>query len=321
MKDSFNEIYLHMFFEESGKINFDIGKFKNFIETSIKFKDNNVISEDKMLLIDIPDKLLNYCYDHQNEIIEFNKVKEFCKESKHYQNIKNVKGKNLYFTIFDFSNKHEIKKFIFNIFKIEPEDIEVFNEAFKYFEERCSKLDGFYNTYNEIAICIINEKSSNIIETLYHELSHYIQDMCNIRITNDFKFDENKLENNEKFKKLKELGITYNDLNYYFSGDEFNVHIDELIMGLWKTYIKFYITEFEHIFQFLIMVRHEILTDNNFINSNLMLNYMITNGNNSAPLVMFAASCYFNHKYQKIDEIVRKVLTQKFNEWKERKNL
>jgi hypothetical protein len=79
MIKNFNEIYLHMFFEHTGEIDFDIAKFKDFIKTSVKFKNNNVISEDKSLLIDVPDKLLNYCYDNQNEIIPFDKIKEFCK--------------------------------------------------------------------------------------------------------------------------------------------------------------------------------------------------------------------------------------------------
>ena len=317
MIKDFNEIHLHMFFEQTGEIDFDIEKFKDFIKTSVKIKNNNVISEDKSLLIDVPNKLLNYCYDNQNKIIPFDKIKEFCKQSKHYRNIKNVNGKNLYFTIFDFSNKRHIKKFIFKAFKIDPENIDAFNEAFKYFEEYCSNLDGFYNIYDDTAICVINENSSNLIETIYHELSHYIQQTCTIRITKNFKFDENKLENNERFKKLKSLGITFNDLNYYFSDKEFDVHVDELIIGLWKTYIKYYKDEYDqyvNCFYFLSMIINEIMNNNDFIHSKFAMNYMLANKNNLAPLIMFAASFYFNHKYQKIKSLVSHALTKKFNE-------
>ena len=64
------------------------------------------------------------------------------------------------------------------------------------------------------------------------------------------------------------------------------------------------------------MVRDEITNDNNFSKSKLLQNYALANNSNIAPLIMFASSYYFNHKYQKINEIIQSRLINKFNKWK-----
>ena len=92
------------------------------------------------------------------------------------------------------------------------------------------------------------------------------------------------------------------------------MHIDELIIGLWKTYIKYYKDEYANCFYFLSMIINEIMNNNDFIHSKFAMNYMLANKNNSAPLIMFAASFYFNHKYQKIKNLVSHTLNKKFNE-------
>lgn len=78
--------------------------------------------------------------------------------------------------------------------------------------------------------------------------------------------------------------------------------------------MKFYKNKCDHICQFLYKVRHEIITNNDFINSKILIQYKMVNNNDAAPLIMFAASYYFNHKYQKIDNIITKTLERKFSD-------
>lgn len=325
MNNKFNEVYLHMFYEgKTGELPFNLDKFKNFIDTSVKFKGGKIITEDKDLLIDIPTELFNYCYDHQNKIIEFEKIKDLMKNSKHYSNIKNINGINLYFTIFDFTNNNEISSFIFKSFNILPENNEEFKLAYNYFNTICKDLDGFFNYYEDKALCVINEKGTNVISTIYHELSHFIQTICNIRITKNFEFDNNKIkyvQTSDRFKRLEQLNITYDQLNYYFSSNEFLPHIDDLIIGLWKTYLKFYKERFPDILSFIYHIIDNIKDKGNFRDSKLCFNYSLANGNNIAPIIMFAASYYFNHKYQFIFRKVNNILIQKFHEWKKENNI
>ena len=150
---------------------------------------------------------------------------------------------SLLFKIFDFNDEFEIKDFIFKTFKITENESEIFLEDVKYFNDKCKHLDGFFNVYNNIGICIINANSCDVQATIYHELSHYIQLVGNIRTVKKFNVDKEKLEDNEKFKQLKALDITFQDLNYYFSSSEFVPHIDDLIVGLWNTFQEFYNTK------------------------------------------------------------------------------
>ena len=125
----FNEVYVRLFFESTGNFPFDINEFKKFLDTAIKFKDGNIISEDKNLLIDITPELFNYCVDNQDQIIQFDKIKELMQESKHFFNIKNKNEKPLYFKLFNFDDESEIKDFIFKTFKIDHQDTKTFLEA------------------------------------------------------------------------------------------------------------------------------------------------------------------------------------------------
>ena len=69
----FNEVYFRLFFESTGNISFTINGFKKFLDTAIKFKNGNIINEDKHLLIDIPSEFFNYCIENQGHKISFNK--------------------------------------------------------------------------------------------------------------------------------------------------------------------------------------------------------------------------------------------------------
>lgn len=312
--NKFNEVYFRLFFESVGNIPFNLKQFKKFLDYSIKFKNGNIISEDKNLLIDVTSDLFNYCIENQGEIISFTKIKKLMKKSKHYQNIKNSKGKDLIFNIFDFDDESEVKNFIFKTFKLDINN-DLFLDAYNHFNNVCKNIDGFFNFYNEIGICIINANSSDIQSTIYHELSHYIQKTANIRIINDFTFNKEKLEDNEKFKQLNVLGVKYEDLNYYFSKFEFIPHVNDLISGLWKTFQMFYINNADNIdpmLTFLISLNTEIINNKNFSKSIFLQKYSLANNGNIAPLIMYVASYYFNHKYQKITNYIKTGLNKKF---------
>lgn len=309
----FKEIYLQMLFESAGIVQFDYEKYLDFLKTVIKFKDGKIITEDKDLLIDVPINLINYCYDNQKKLIGFDKIKDFMKESKHYRNIKNVNGYDLFFMVFDFNNDTEITEFHRKFFNnLANDSLTKMEDDFKTY---CSKIDGFFNIYENKAVCVVNALSKNISNTIYHELSHFIQTICNIRIVKDFKFDKDALEKNERFKKLKEIDVTLEKLNYYYSNTEFSTHVDDLAVGLFKTFLSFYKDKFEFISDYMAMIRYEIITNKDFINSKITIDYKRANNGDIAPLIMFAASYYFNHKYQHINDTVIKILERKYSKY------
>lgn len=319
--NNFKHVYLRMIYESIGILKYNREEYLKFLKNSIKFKDEKIITENKDLLIDVLDELINYCIDNKDHKIIFSKIKNLMKNSKHYSNIKNLELNNeLFFTIFDFNDENEINEYHVKLFKdLSSNEIDQVNSDFKKY---CSNIDGFCNMidFNPINVCAINSNNKNIISTIYHELSHFIQKICNIRITESTEFDQNKekikITANKRLEKLKNLGISYNNLVYYFNREEFNVHVDDLINGLWNTYLMFYEDQFSSILFFIMMVRDEIKKDNDFNKSKLLQNYAFANNSNIAPLIMFAASYYFNHKYQKINEKIQYSLISKFNKWK-----
>lgn len=315
--NNFKHVYLRMIYESIGILKYNREEYLKFLKNSIKFKDEKIITEDKDLLIDVPDELINYCIDNKDHKINFSEIKNLMKNSKHYSNIKNFELNNeLFFTIFDFNDENEINEYHVKLFKdLSSNEIDQANSDFKKY---CSNIDGFCNMidFNPINVCAINSNNKNIISTIYHELSHFIQKICNIRITASTEFNKEKINNSEKNKILRSLNLTYDNLVYYFNQNEFSTHIDDLINGLWKTYFKFYKNEIKSINQFFYMISDEFRKKENFKNSIFLQKYSLSNESNVAPLIMFAASFYFNHKYQKIKNYVEKGLIYKFNKWK-----
>lgn len=307
-----------MIYEDTGILKFNSQLYLTFLKNSKKFKNNHIINEDKNLLIDIPEELINFCIENKNTLISFSDVKKLMKNSKHYSNIKNLQlNDTLFFSIFDFNDDNEINEFHMKLFKhLNSDEIDLANSDFKQY---CSLLDSFCNVedFKPINVCVINTYANDIYSTIYHELSHIIQKICNIRITPTTKFNQHvektKITANKKFKKLISLNISYEDLCYYFNSTEYTTHVDELITGLWNTYLKFYKNQFLNILFFLITVRKEIKNNSDFNKSTLLQHYAEANNNNIAPLIMFIAAYYFNHKYQKINDKIQNSLIKKFN--------
>jgi len=114
----------------------------------------------------------------------------------------------------------------------------------------------------------------------------------------------------------KIIGNYFKDLNYYFSNNEFATHVDQLIVGLWNTYFMFYKNQYQNILFYLFMINDTIDNERDFKQSQLFYNYSLANNNDITPLVMYVASRYFNHKNQKIFNILKQTLTAKFNKIK-----
>ena len=74
--------------------------------------------------------------------IQFKHIKPLMKTSKHYQNIKNINGNDLYFTMFNFNDALEIHKFHHNVFNITGK--EELKNKLKLFQENCIGLDRIY---------------------------------------------------------------------------------------------------------------------------------------------------------------------------------
>lgn len=301
--NEFKEIYLHMFYESAGTIPFDLNKYEEFLKTAIKIPVNEtVLTEDKQLLIDIPSKFFNYCLSHQNELIPYKTVKILLKSSKHFNNVKNIPEHKLYIAVFDFDDDLAIRSFHYNVFNIT--DNNELLTAVKLFKKYTNDCSGFENIYNDIHICVINENSLNFEQTLHHELSHYLQTISGIHITNKLQVTESEFENPE-LNSIKALNITINDLNYYFSSKEFSVHVDDLCVNLLKT---FNIYPKKQLWTFISDLNNVILNNDDFINTELFQLYTEVTNNDISGLIMLKAAKILNYKFDKIFKCIKNYL-------------
>lgn len=298
MKNTFNNIYLNILYESKNNIDFDKNKYLEFLTSLTKFTKTNIITEDKNNLIDIPTEFIQYLIQNCNTIIDSTHIKYFLKDSKHWQNLKNIKFKNIFFGLFDFSNEKEIDKFHVNCFNI---PIEYLNEARNEFKYYAGDLFGFYNSYENFEVVCVNTKCSNIFQTVYHELSHFIQANGNIRIVKEISLDEIKQKN-----VLKNIFQTdYDQVISYFSNKEFIPHVDDLIHMLHETKQQYYfnisnfeflekLNEFLHVKNRDEMIQHEFFQ-----------NFNKANNNNYDTLAMLLFSYISKYKFQKIFNIIK----------------
>lgn len=299
-----------MLYESSGQIPFDLNEYKLWLISAVKFKDLGIINQDKQLLLDITNEFIDYCISHQNEYISIDTIKQLMIESKHYSNIKNKSNITLYFSIFNFSDDTEINSFHYKLFNITDDND--LTAAKNMFKQQCKNCDGTINKFNNTNtyICTINSNALNLEETIYHELSHFIQCIGNIHLSEKtLKISKNEF--NDHLNNLKLIGITRADLIYYFSPKEFSVHVDELCKGLWKTYNKL---NGKHIWKFIEKINNEILLNNKFNESELYNTYAKINNNDIAPLVMFIAAKKLDFKFDNIFTTVKNYLLKKEKE-------
>lgn len=235
MHDIFNETYLNILYESAGIMQFDLKKYIEFLKNGTFFDENgSIIKEDRTLTIDVPDSLIEYCYKNQDSYISVEKIKDMLKKSKHNRNLKKDQNIQLYFSVFNFSNKMEVRSFNYKFFNIDDEDN--MQNALQYFNMYVKPYSGFFNIIDNVAVCIIN-CTSDIYQISNHELGHFLQTICGIRILKRDAYDRES-EKESSLKKLNDIGLTLNDFQYYVNAKEFFPHIDELTVGLRKTYHK-----------------------------------------------------------------------------------
>ncbi len=296
--NKFEKAYLNILYESSGIIPFNIDDYKNFLKTSIKFDNNNLVKEDKELLIDVPNSLIDYLLMHKNELIKGDSFKFLLNESKHWNNLRNIQFNELFFALFNFNDEKEIDKFHYHCFNIDKEDlINVRND----FIENCGGLFGFYNSYQNKDILCINSKSTNIFLTIYHELSHFIQNKGNIRIVNGITLNQIK----HKDKLITLFNIDYDKVISYFSDIEFVPHVDDFIYMLKRTKNEYYKNIKNE--EFLEELRNFLLVKNRneMLNHSFLLNFKNANNGNYDTLAMFLFSYVSKYKFQKIFNIIK----------------
>lgn len=296
----FKKEYLHVLYEQQqGNFHITLDQYKELLKNSVKFKYGKIIIEDRQLLIDIPNKLIDYLIVYKNSLIKGEDIKIFFKDSKHWSNIKNIKIDDVYFAIFNFTSDKDIDRFNYRCYNIPTDDLKTAKE---YFNEYCKDLDGFYNKFNNLNVIAINDNSQTLYNTIYHELSHFIQVKGNIRIINGL--TKNQVKNKNLLKIL--FNVDYEQVFNYFSDKEFIPHVDDLINDLFKTKKKFYneISNFEFLEElrkFLMVKNRPEMITNKFFN-----NFKDANNGDYATLAMllFAYICKF--RFQQIFNIIKR---------------
>lgn len=296
------KFYLEIINENVG--HFKINDYENFLKSSIKFGNNGILLEDKNLLIDVPNETIQYILSNDNKYLNVNEFKETFKNSKHWRNIKNINFGEIYFGIFDFNNDLSIDEFNVKCFNVSNDDLKINKNIFI---EYCSKICGFYNSLNENkhVICV-NSKSNNVVQTLYHELSHFIQNIGKIRIISKTLSDKHK----EKIVKDISNEEISNKVISYFSGSEFIPHLDDLIIDLKKvnnTIYKNDVNFFDIFISFLNDCKNKSYDE--IIKEDFYLNYLKIN-KDSSPLIMLIYAFKIKFKSQRIFNILSNSLTK-----------
>lgn len=273
------------------------------------FDKEGVIEESSAKLIDVPDELVVLCLSKNGSQISPRELKEAMKHSRHWRNLKNAELRPLAFFMFDFNDALEIESFCMKIFKIE--DDEELSRAVMLFTENVSKKSGFMKDEEDKIIICINSSSRDIKKTLVHALSHLVQIFANIRIVKD---DKELLEAKKTSSielALKSIGATFDDIIYYFSPREFNVHVDELAEGLLKTHAAFYSSKSKILF-YIEDILPALAEKEKFKDTKFFKDYVVANNEEYAPLAMFLGAYLLKYKFQKIQNTLKAVFRNSF---------
>lgn len=173
--------YPHLLFEKRGKLHMSLEEYETFLLTATCFNDSGIIEEGKQRLVDIPDEAVREIISSNWSKIPGNFFKEKLKTSKHWRNLKNMEIQNVFPSIFDFKNPKDIDKFNYNALGIKmSSDLQ---KARDMFLEKASHLAGFCNFGEDMYFICINTKSTDIEQTIRHELANFLQVECEIKIT------------------------------------------------------------------------------------------------------------------------------------------
>lgn len=273
--DNIKLTYLNMFYENINtnvdKLN--INNYQQWLNNLIIFDKNfNIIKEDKNNVFDIPDQLITKLLSLDNfDKLYKNEISQLLSFSKHKFNIKHKIKSDLIFCKFDFNKREEIDNFHLTLFNID--DIETLNQCYKMFLQHCQYAYGLISKSNNNYILIVNTKASSLYQTIYHELSHYLQKICGIHLPTISILTKN----NVLFNKLN---IDEKYFNYLLKPEEFTVHIDETITGLDNLYKykKLNINKYEFLMNIINTLQNNI-DDDHFYQNSIIKDYNDANNN------------------------------------------
>jgi len=234
-------------FYENININVDklnINNYQQWLNDLIIIDKNfNIINEDKNNVFDIPDPLIIKLLSLNNfDKLYKNEISQLLSYSKHKYNIKHKIKSDLIFCKFDFNKREEIDNFHLTLFNIN--NVETLNQCYKLFLQHCQYAYGVISKSNDDYMLVVNTNAPSLYQTIYHELSHYLQRICKIHLP----IINNLTKNNFLFNKLN---IDEKYFNYLMKSEEFAVHVDEIIIGLNNLYN----------YKQLTINKHEFLTD------------------------------------------------------------
>lgn len=236
-------------------------------------KNFNIINEDKNNVFDIPNQLITRILSLNNfDKLCKNEISQLLSFSKHKFNIKHKIKSDLIFCKFDFNKKEEIDNFHLTLFNIN--DIETLNQCYKLFLQHCQYAYGLISKSNDDYILVVNTNASSLYQTIYHELSHYLQKICGIHlpiINNVQKINQTLFTN---------LNIDESYFNYLMKSEEFSVHIDEVIVGLNNLYKYKQLTINKHEFLMnIIDILQNNIDEEHFYQNSIIKEYNDTNNN------------------------------------------
>lgn len=293
--EKFKKIYMHMLYEQKGNCKISIKEYIKLLQSCAKFNENGLIVENKNLLIDIPEETIIYCLQQQNgNFLNIDIFKNTFKNSKHWNNIKNINFNKIYFKCFNFENISEIDSLHYTFFSIENN--EELLELRNAFLTQTNEIYGFYLKYKDQHLLCINKQAKNIEILIYHEISHLIQLTCNIRLI------KNEISKKNINKLTPILGAELNQCLEYFSEKEFIPTLNDLLVGLQNVKNKFYrhLSGIEFIFTIKNYLKKIYILKKK--ENTLFFQYLNVNDNNYYPLSFLITSYILQYKYQYIED-------------------
>lgn len=297
MIDELTRRYFYVLYENSDSFHSSLKEYAKFLSTATYFgEDFKVVSENRSSLFDIPDEAIQFLLENSHKKIGWKWLKDCFKSSRHWRNIKNIDiAKSIYFDVFHFDDKKEIDRFNSSCFGIRLEDLE---EARKLFIDLAGTKLGFCNFYEprDIYVICINAKNNDIYQAIHHEVSHFLQMLCGIRIIQDISPED--LKNRDLLKT--EFGSSYNEVIDYFSKMEFAPHVDDIVSDLKSLRENFYRSIDGADFELLVLEFLKSRTKEEVFHSELFNNFKKMKNGEVSSLMMLLFSKISGYKFQKI---------------------
>ena len=275
------------------KSEFRTFNYEAFLKGLHILKTLNVISEDKCIF-DIPDEIINKCLniDAFSIKISSKEFKELFQKSIHWRNLKNVKFPQLILFNFNFLDETSINMFHTSLFnkKLSNNELKLFKNMFL---ENVQDCYGFANKLNnDIYVIAVNELSlKEKRQVIIHELSHFIQDICEIKL---IKKSLDK-EIHPEAEILKYFNLTDEKIEEGFSSKEFLTNVQDLCMGLKIVFNDFEIKQCD-----FLKILKEQMKDPLCLKKQWIFKEYEKRNKNVFPLVMLCLSKILSFRYQHI---------------------